>query len=36
VEIPFYVEPETGQPHIHRHDVTEAEVEDALARPLED
>lgn len=32
----FYIDPETGQPHIHGHVVSEAEVEDVLARPLED
>ena len=32
----FYVDPVTGWPHIHGHDVGESEVEDVLARPLED
>jgi len=27
VEIRFYIDPTTGQPHIYRHDVDEAEVE---------
>ncbi|MFQ5807627.1 MAG: DUF4258 domain-containing protein [Phycisphaerae bacterium] len=36
MEIRFLIDPETGQPHIYRHDVREAEVEDVLARPLED
>ena len=32
----FYLDPETGLPHIHRHDVDEDEVRDVLGRPLED
>jgi hypothetical protein len=36
VEIRVFVDPDTGEPHIHRHGVDEAEVEDVLARPLED
>lgn len=32
----FYIDPETGEPHIYRHSVSENEVEDVLARPLED
>jgi hypothetical protein len=36
VELRFYIDPETRQPHIRRHDVDETEVEDVLARPLED
>ena len=36
MELRFYIDPGTGQPHIYRHDVDEAEVEDVLARPLED
>jgi len=36
VEIRFYLDPETGQPHIYRHGVNEVEVEQVLARPLED
>ncbi|MBI4454808.1 MAG: DUF4258 domain-containing protein [Acidobacteria bacterium] len=32
----FYLDPGTGQPHIHRHGVDEIEVEDVLARPMED
>ena len=27
---------ETGEPHIYGHDVSEAEVEDVLSRPIED
>lgn len=32
----FYVDPETGQPHLSRHGVSEHEAEDVLERPLED
>ena len=32
----FYIDPETGAPHIHRHGVTEDKAEDVLRRPLED
>jgi hypothetical protein len=33
MEIRFYVDPETGEPHIYRHNVSEEEVEDVLRRP---
>jgi len=36
VNLRFYIDPETGQPHVHRHDVSEEEAEDVLERPLED
>jgi len=36
MELRFYIDPETGEPHIFRHDVSEAEVEAVLTRPLED
>lgn len=32
----FYIDRGTGEPHIHGHAVSEGEVEDVLARPLED
>ena len=32
----FYIDPETNQPHIFNHSVSETEVEDVLFRPLED
>ena len=32
----FYIDPETGDPHIHRHGVREQEVEDIMASPSED
>jgi hypothetical protein len=34
--IRFYIDPETGMPHIHRHVVREDEAEDVLASPGED
>ena len=32
----FYIDPATEQPHIYGHAVLEEEVEDVLARPMED
>lgn len=32
----YYIDPETGLPHIYNHDVVEHEVEEVLARPGED
>lgn len=32
----FYIDPERDEPHIHRHTVSEREVEEVLARPIED
>ena len=32
----FYIDPATGSPHIHGHDVSEEEVIDALELPEED
>ena len=32
----FYLDRETGEPHIHQHAVSEVEVEEVLMRPLED
>ena len=32
----YFIDAETGHPHIYRHDVAESEVEDVLARPGED
>lgn len=34
--IRYYIDPETGLPHIYSHGVTEGEVEEVLARPGED
>lgn len=36
MDIRLYVDPETGEPHIHRHNVTEGEVGEILQRPGED
>ncbi len=36
VRIRYFVDPETGEPHIYNHDVSEDEVEDVLAQPGED
>ena len=36
MDVRYYIDPETGQPHIYRHGVVEQEVEDVLGRPLED
>jgi hypothetical protein len=34
--IRYYIDPATGMPHIHNHQVAESEVEDVLTRPGED
>ena len=36
MELRFFIDSATGQPHIYGHSVTELEVEDVLARPIED
>jgi hypothetical protein len=36
MEIRFYHDPETGQPHVHGHGVTEEEVRQVVVRPGED
>jgi hypothetical protein len=36
VTVRFYIDPATDQPHIYEHSVAEDEVEDVLARPMED
>lgn len=36
MNVRYFLDPETGQPHIYDHDVHEAEVEWILARPGED
>ena len=33
MNIRCYIDPETGLPHIYRHEVDESEVEDVLSRP---
>ncbi len=36
MELRFYIDPDTGLPHIHDHRVQEAEVEEVLRHPGED
>lgn len=36
MDLRFYQDPETGEPHIYRHEVDEQEVDDVLSRPIED
>jgi len=36
VNIRFFIDPQTGEPHIYNHGVSEDEVEDILLRPGED
>ena len=36
MDVRYYVDPETGLPHLYRHGVAEQDVEDVLRRPLED
>jgi hypothetical protein len=36
MKLRFYIDAETSRSHIHRHEVTEQEVEDILAYPCED
>ena len=36
MKVRYYIDPETGQPHICKHDVAESEVEEVLDRPGED
>lgn len=36
MKIRYYIDPETGFPHIYEHNVFENEVEDVLLRPGED
>jgi hypothetical protein len=36
VTVRFYIDPATSQPHIYQHSVVEEEIEDVLARPMED
>ncbi len=36
VNIRYYIDPETGSPHIFNHDVGMAEVEQVFAAPGED
>jgi hypothetical protein len=36
MELRFYLDPGSGEPHIHQHQVSEQEAEDVLRRPIED
>jgi hypothetical protein len=36
LKIRYYIDPQTGEPHIHNHGVSESDVEEVLARPGED
>ena len=36
MRVPFYIDQESGQPHVAVHGVTEREVREVLSRPLED
>jgi hypothetical protein len=36
MKLRFYLDQASGQPHIYRHEITETEVEEVLARPGED
>ena len=36
MKVRYYVDPDTGQPHVYNHDVREREVERVLSRPGED
>jgi hypothetical protein len=36
MQVRFYLDTDTGEPHIYRHRVSEAEAEDVLTRSIED
>src|SRR6266851_1726853 len=36
VRLRYYIDPRTDEPHIYNHDVKENEVEEILAKPIED
>lgn len=36
MELRFYIDPDSGDPHIHEHNVTEEEVEQLMRGPGED
>ena len=36
MDVRFYIDPATGEPHLRGHGVTEAEAERVLANPAED
>lgn len=36
MEVRFYINPESGLPHVNNHGIQESEVEEVLQSPLED
>ena len=36
MKVRYFIDDSTGRPHIYGHEVDEQEVEDVLARPMED
>jgi hypothetical protein len=36
MDIRYYIDPESGLPHVYRHGIPEEDVEDVLRRPIED
>ena len=36
MRVGYYIDPETGEPHLYKHDVAESEVEEILKSPGED
>lgn len=36
MSIRYYIDPETAQPHIYAHNISENEIEDVLSKPGED
>jgi len=36
VRLRYYIDPRTGAPHIHNHNVEENEVEQVMGKPIED
>ena len=36
MDIRYYIDPETGLPHVYRHGIREIEVEEVLHGPAED
>jgi hypothetical protein len=36
MNVRFHIDPETGEPHLYRHKVSEEDAEDVLRAPIED
>jgi hypothetical protein len=36
MRVRFYIDPDTGEPHLYNHSITDAEVESVLRQPGED